>query len=132
MGRTHQPFVPHELGSSWTWTRWIKGCPSCSLNVPSLSRSILLPYVLNKRIQCFFKLLCPSSCDWPNWHLQWVVGMITLGVGLIRIRGGDNKERKNWKNTLVVKVHERSVRVSLLWKGNKFIKVKLYKGKQRG
>jgi hypothetical protein len=18
----------------------------------------------------------PSSCDWPNWHLQWVVGLI--------------------------------------------------------
>jgi len=34
---------------------------------------------------CFFKFLCPSSCDWPNWHLLWVVGMITLGVGLIRI-----------------------------------------------
>ena len=43
------------------------------------------PHVLNKPIQCFFKLLCPSSCDWPNWHLQWVVGMITLSVGLIRI-----------------------------------------------
>ena len=46
------------------------------------------PYVLNKPIHCFFKLLCPSSCDWPNWHLQWVVGMITLGVGLIRINTG--------------------------------------------
>ena len=33
----------------------------------------------------FFDFLCPSSCDWPNWHLQWVVGMITLGVGMIRI-----------------------------------------------
>jgi len=31
-------------------------------------------------------LLYPSSCDWPNWHLQWVVDMIMLVVGLIRIK----------------------------------------------
>jgi len=86
LGWTHQPLVPHELGFSWTWTRWIKGCPSCSLNVPSPSRSILLHMFWTNPFQCFFKFLCPSSCDWPNWHLQWVVGMITLGVGLIRIK----------------------------------------------
>jgi len=37
-----QPFDPHELGSSWTSIRWIRGCFSCSLGIPSISRSILV------------------------------------------------------------------------------------------
>jgi hypothetical protein len=85
LGWTHQPLVPHKLGSSWTWIRWIKGCPSCSLNVSNPSRSILLHIFWTSPFKCFFKLLRPSSCNWPNWHLQWVIGMIKLGVGLILI-----------------------------------------------
>jgi len=41
LGRTRQTLVAHKLGSSWTWSIWIKVCPSCSLNFPR-ARSILL------------------------------------------------------------------------------------------
>jgi len=83
LGRTHQPLVPHELGSSWTSIRWIKG--DMLLRCPKPLEVHFAPYVLNKLIQCFFKFLRPNSCNSPNWHLQWVVGMIMLGVGLIFI-----------------------------------------------
>jgi len=55
------------------------------LRCPKLLYVHLTPYVLNKLIQCFFKFLWSSSSNWPNWHLQWVIGMIMLGVELILI-----------------------------------------------
>ena len=74
-----------RIGLFLDLNQMIKGYHSCSLNVSSPLQVHFASYVLNKSIQCFFKFLRPSSCNWPNWHLQWVVGMITLGVGLIRI-----------------------------------------------
>jgi hypothetical protein len=29
-----------------------------------------------------------SSCNWPTWYLQWVYGIIKLGIGLICIIHG--------------------------------------------
>ena len=76
LGRTHQPFVPHELGSSWTWTRWIKGCPSCSLNVPSLSRSILLHMFwtspFNASLSFFALTLVIGPIGTSNGSLAWL------------------------------------------------------------
>jgi len=76
LGRTHQPLVPHELGSSWTWTRWIKGCPSCSLNVPSPSRSILLHMFwtspFNASLSFFALALVIGPIGTSNGSLAWL------------------------------------------------------------
>jgi len=63
-------YIKSEFDLAWTVS---PPGPSCSICYEK------------KLIQCFFKLVCPSSCNWPNWHLQWVVGIVTLGVGLIFI-----------------------------------------------
>jgi len=76
LGRTHQPLVPHELGSSWTWTRWIKGCPSCSLNVSSPSRSILLHMFwtspFNASLSFFALTLVIGPIGTSNGSLEWL------------------------------------------------------------
>ena len=81
LGRTYQPLVPHELGSSWTWTRWSKGCPSCSLNVPSPSRSILIhkfwtsPF--NASLSFFALALVIDPIGTSNGSLAWL--LLVLG-----------------------------------------------------
>jgi len=76
LGRTHQPLVPHKLGSSWTWTKWIKGFPSCSLNVPSPSRSILLHMFwtnsFNAYLSFFALALVIGPIGTSNGSLAWL------------------------------------------------------------
>ena len=76
LGQTHQPLIPHELGSSWTWTRWIKGCPSCSLNVSSPSRSILLHMLwtspFNASLSFFTLALVVGPIGTSNGSLAWL------------------------------------------------------------
>ena len=76
LGQTHQPLVPHELGFSWTWNIWIKGCHSCSLNVSRPSRSILLhmflisPFNVSLSFFALAHVIGPFSTS--NGSLAWL------------------------------------------------------------
>jgi hypothetical protein len=76
MGPDHQRFVPHELGSSWTWIRWIRGCSSCSLDLPSSSRSILLHIFytspFNASLSLFALTLVIGPIDTSNRLMAWL------------------------------------------------------------
>jgi hypothetical protein len=72
----HKHLIPHELGSSWTWTRWIKGCPSYSLNFSSLSRSILLHMFwtspFNASLSFFALAVVIGPIGTSNGSLTWL------------------------------------------------------------
>jgi len=103
LGRTHQSLLPHELGSSWTWTRWIKCCPSCSLNVPSPSRSILLHMFwtssFNASLIFFALALVISPIGTFNGSLAWLRLVLGWSASIFSIISSKGLERAYWDKT---------------------------------
>jgi hypothetical protein len=70
------PFDPPKFVSSWTWIRWIRGCISCSLGVPSSFRSILLHMFwtspFNASLNFFDLVLVIGLLGTSNGPLLWL------------------------------------------------------------